>query len=57
MSNVYVVEYASEEWGEHPDWKSVELTDLNEANQRALAFLWIGNAVRMYTKEKSNEEA
>jgi hypothetical protein len=52
---VYVVEWASDEWQEQPNWGEVEFTDLTEANEKALAFLWVGNGVRMYTKEVSNE--
>ena len=55
MSSVYVVEYASEEWGGHPAWYENEFDNLQDAEQEALAHLGWGDAVRMYVKESKND--
>jgi hypothetical protein len=55
MSNVYVVEYASEEWGEHPAWYDKCFNTLDEAKDFAMQKCLAGDAVRMFTREKRDE--
>ena len=52
----FVVEVAKGEWGVHTDWIEKEFDDLGEANKFALAYLWVGHAVRMYDMERFEEE-
>lgn len=47
----YVVEWASEAWGEHKDWEEKEFTKLEDAEAEVLRQVGYGNAVRMYIKE------
>lgn len=47
----YVVEHASEEWGEHPAWYETVFSTLDEAKEFAIQKCLEGDAVRMYTKE------
>ena len=55
MGNIYVVEHASEEWGEHHDWHESFFSSLDEAKEFAMQKCLEGNAVRMYIKEKQND--
>jgi hypothetical protein len=48
---LYIVEYASNEWGERPAWYSQEHTTLEEAKEFAMQKCLDGDAVRMYIKE------
>lgn len=52
----YVVEVSKGEWGVHTDWVDTEFTDINKANNFAVASLWSEKAVRMYVKEVYEEE-
>ena len=51
MEKIYVVEWASDAWGEHKDWVEKEFTELREAEAEVLDQVGFGNAVRMYIKE------
>ena len=51
MSNVYVVEYASEEWGQNPAWNDKYFNTLAEAKDFAMQKCLEGDAVRMYTRK------
>ncbi len=48
---LYVVEYASDEWGEHPAWYEQVCTTLDEAKEFAMQKFLEGDAVRLYVKE------
>ena len=48
--NIYVVEWASDEWGEYHDWKGLEFRTLDHAKEWAMDKCLAGFAVRMYVK-------
>ena len=52
MEKIYVVEWSSDEWGEHKNWVEKEFTELREAEVEVLEQVGFGNAVRMYIKER-----
>ena len=51
MEKLYIVEWASDSWGEHKDWVEKEFTNLQDAEVEVLEQVGFGNAVRMYIRE------
>lgn len=48
---VYVLEYSSNEWGEHMTWDEKEFDSQQAAEAEAILHMGWGDAVRLYLKE------